>query len=261
MPKKNGVPIRIAHSHNGSYEKTVKGYILHIFSRFSKYFSTYNWACSEIAGKYLFGRKRFEVIYNGIDINKFKFDSELRKNKRNELKIKENEFVIGHIGRFELQKNHKFIIKLLNELKKENDNIKLLLIGIGKYKKNIEKKVNKLNLEKNVLFLGTRKDVNTLYQAMDCFILPSLYEGLPLVGVEAQINNLYCIFSNTITKELKISEKSYYLNTKNLKEWKNKINEIQLSNRKELLEIDAKKFDIIEISKRIQERYINYGKE
>ena len=126
-----GVPVRIAHSHNGSYEKTIKGYILHVFSRFSKYFSTCNWACSKVAGKYLFGKKKFEIVYNGIDTNKFQFNPKIRKNKRNELNIKESEFVIGHIGRFELQKNHKFIIKLLNDLYKDNKNIKLLLIGIG----------------------------------------------------------------------------------------------------------------------------------
>ena len=261
IAKKNKVPVRIAHSHNGSYEKTIKGYILHVFSRFSKYFSTCNWACSKVAGKYLFGKKKFEIVYNGIDTNKFQFNPKIRKNKRNELNIKESEFVIGHIGRFELQKNHKFIIKLLNELYKDNKNIKLLLIGIGKYKNDMEKKVKELNLEKNIVFLGTRNDVDELYQAMDCFILPSLYEGLPLVGVEAQINNLYCLFSNTITKELKISEKSYYLNINNLNEWKNKISEIQLLDRQKLYEINVKKFDITEISKKIQERYIKYGKK
>lgn len=255
IAKINNIPVRIAHAHNGSYEKSIKGFILHVFSRFSKCFSTNNWACSEIAGKYLFGKKPFEVIYNGIDIKKFEFNGEVREQKRKELNIDDDIFVIGHIGRFELQKNHEFIINLFNELNKENKKTILILIGEGKLENKIKEKVKKLNLEKAVFFLGVRNDVNELYNAFDCFILPSIYEGLPVVGIEAQIANLNCLFSDKITPELLISNNALRLPLRTDK-WVNSLINFKKTDRKGV--INLKKFNIKDISKKIQERYEEY---
>lgn len=239
LAKKNDIPIRIAHSHNGNYEKSLKGFILHLFSRFSKFFSTDNWACSEVAGKYLFGKSKFEVIYNGINCENFLFNNNIRKKKREELEIKPNDFVIGHIGRFEFQKNHEFIIDLFDKLYKKDNNLVLLLIGEGKNERKIRDKVEKLHLTERIKFLGVRKDVNEIYQAMDCFILPSLYEGLPVVGIEAQINSLPCLYSNKITDELKISDRAEFLEL-NLNVWYNKIMEIRTQNNREMLIVSDK---------------------
>ena len=260
LAKKNNIPVRIAHSHNGNYEKTLKGFILHLFSRFSKFFSTDNWACSEIAGKYLFGEKKFKVIYNGIDIKRFEFNEEVREQKRKELNIDDDIFVIGHIGRFELQKNHEFIIDLFNKICKSKSNVRLLLVGEGTLEEKIRDKTKKLNLENKVLFLGVRKDVNQLYQAMDLFILPSLYEGLPVVGVEAQISGLPCFFSNNITREVKISEETFFekINNSEIEIWKKNILEKINENNDRKRKIFDDKFDIKKIVEEICELYYEY---
>lgn len=256
IAKKNKIPIRIAHSHNGSYEKTVKGFILHIFSRFSKKFSSHNIACSNLAGKYLFGKKSFIVIPNGIDVKKFEFNENIRKIVRNELNLS-NEYVIGHVGRFELQKNHRFLIETFNEKLKENSNYVLLLVGEGKYEKEIKKLVKELNIQNKVKFLGVRNDMNRLYQAMDCFILPSLYEGLPVVGVEAQASGLKCLFSDTITKELKITPNAVFISLKSKQKWLEEIdNDNNFENRKKFAKIVAQDFEIKNISKKLEKFYL-----
>lgn len=253
----NKVPIRIAHSHNGSYEKTLKGFILHIFSRFSKLFSTDNWACSYVAGKYLFGNQKFEIVYNGIDTSKFEFNKDIRKIKRRELGIDESTFLIGHIGRFELQKNHKFLIRMFEKCQKENSKIKLILIGEGKLEQEIKKMIENLKIDSNVDLLGLRKDVNELYSAMDLFVLPSLYEGLPVVGIEAQTSGVSCIFSKNITNELKMSNNSYFMDIENdddVENWKMKV--LEIKNKKvERSKITNSKFDIKQIAKEVCIKY------
>lgn len=257
VAKINKVPVRIAHSHNGSYEKTLKGFILHIFSRLSKFFSTDNWACSDVAGKYLFGKQNFEIIYNGIDTSKFKFNNDIRAMKRKELGIDESTFLIGHIGRFELQKNHKFLIKMFENCLKEDSKIKLMLIGEGKLEQDIKKMTEELEINPYVGFLGLREDVNELYNAMDVFVLPSLYEGLPVVGIEAQISGVPCLFSDSITRELNISSNSYFMNIEKedaIENWKRKVIEIKRE-KIERNRIENSKFDIKQIAKEVCMKY------
>lgn len=221
IAKKNGIPIRIAHSHNSDYEKTLKGYILHLFSRFSKTFATDLWACSKTAGEYMFKNRKYEIIHNAIDIDKFAYNDDVRKKIRKEKNITDK-FVVGHIGRFDLQKNHEFLIDVFSEIQKVEPNSVLISIGCGDRQKIIEEKVKKLNLESKVIFEGIVNNSYDYYQAMDCFILPSIYEGLPLVGVEAQISGLPCFFSDSITNELKLSDNAKFISL-NLspKEWAN----------------------------------------
>lgn len=260
IAKKHKVPIRIAHAHNGSYEKTLKGFILHLFSRFSKYFANHYVACSNVAGRYLFGKRKFEIIYNGIDIDKFLFNQNIRNEVRKNFNIEENDFVIGHIGRFELQKNHKFLIDMFDDFYKQVPSSKLILIGEGKLREKIEKKVKELGIEKHVLFLGIRNHINELYQAMDCFVLPSLYEGLPVVGVEAQISGLYCLFSEKITNELKISENCKFLNINNTDDWIAEIKKINLNENRKEAKTNFDSYNINNIAKNLQEKYLIYEK-
>ncbi len=254
IAKKNGVKIRIAHSHNGSYEKTIKGFILHLFSRFSKFYSTDNIACSRIAGEYLFGKRQFEVIYNGIEIEKFKFNNTIREKKRKELGISKNMLVLLNVGRFELQKNHNFLIDIFEKFNKIHTNSLLLLAGEGKLEKKIKEKVKEKNLNKKVKFLGVRNDINEIMQASDMFLLPSLYEGFPVVGVEAQYSGLKCMFSSKITNEIKILENSVFLDINNINKWVNELENYETLNREE--EIDDK-FNIKKIAKDIEKRYLN----
>lgn len=206
------MPVRIAHSHSTSNPKEWKKNLLKNALRpFSKKYATDYFACSELAGRYLFGDKTFnkgevKIIHNAIDVEKFKYDPEARKKLRKEIGIKDSDFVIGHIGRFVEQKNHRFLIDIFTKVKKEKKNAKLVLVGQGPLREEIEERVKNLGLEKDVFFLGQRSDTNKLYSVFDVFCLPSLYEGLPVVGVEAQANGVPCVFSDRITKEIFVSQ-------------------------------------------------------
>lgn len=226
--KKAGVPVRIAHSHSTSNPREWKKNLMKNALRpFSKVWATDYFACSELAGRYLFGNKAFDkgevkIIRNAIDVEKFKFDPEARKKLRKEIGIADDDFVIGHIGRFVEQKNHRFLIDVFAEVKKKEEKAKLVLVGQGPLREEIEQKVKDLGLEKDVCFLGQRSDTNKLYSVFDVFCLPSLYEGLPVVGVEAQANGVACIFSNNVSKETRIDPTSIFLNN-DIEPWKDKI--------------------------------------
>ena len=208
--KKAGVPVRIAHSHNTSIDKDFK-YPLKQYFRFRITSAANHYlACGEEAGKYLFGNKEFKVIPNAVDASKFYFNESVRQNKRKELGYTK-EFVVGHVGRISYQKNHKFLIEVFNELQKLETNAVLMLVGVGEKEPEIREQVKRLKLEEKVRFLGNRSDVNELYQAMDVFVLPSLFEGIPVVGIEAQFADLPCIFSDKIPKEVCFSEKADFL--------------------------------------------------
>lgn len=212
-----GVPVRIAHSHSTTNKKEKKKNLLkQVLRPFSKVFATDYMCCSELAGRWLFGNKEYDngnvyLLNNAIDLDKFKYDEEKRKEKRKELNIEDSTFVIGHVGRFVEQKNHRFLIDIFNEVHKQKENSILLLAGQGPLMEEMKEKVRNLGLEKNVEFLGQRSDINELYQAFDVFCLPSLYEGLPVVGVEAQATGLLCMLSDDMTKETKILQSTQFL--------------------------------------------------
>ena len=184
IAKKAGVPIRIAHSHSTSNKKEWKKNILKMILRpFSKLYANKYFACTEYSGKWLFGkkvveRKELNVINNAIDLKKFEFNKNTREDLRKKLGIKEDVLVIGHVGRFMKQKNHEFLIDVFEKAIKQDDNIYLILVGQGPLEDKIKEMVKEKGIEDKILFLGQRNDVNKLYQAMDIFVLPSLYEGL-----------------------------------------------------------------------------------
>lgn len=224
------VPIRIAHSHSTTNKKEKKKNLLKQMLRpFSKLFATEYMCCSELAGRWLFGNKKYDngevyLLNNAIDLEFFQFNEKIRKEKRKELKINNDMLVIGHIGRFVEQKNHKFLIDIFNELHKKEKNSILLLAGQGPLMNEIEEKVESLGLKDSVKFLGQRNDVNELYQVFDVFLLPSLYEGLPVVGVEAQASGNLCYLSDNMTKETKVLDSTIFMNlSNNAEEWADNI--------------------------------------
>ena len=229
--KKAGVPVRISHSHSTSNIKEWKrNLIKNLLRPFSKRYATDYFACSELAGRYLFGNKAFDrgevkIIHNAIDIDKFRFDEVARKKLRKEFGIKDSTIVIGHVGRFVQQKNHTFLVDVFKEYHEKNSDSKLLLVGSGPLENKIKKKVEKLGLKNSVLFLGQRDDINKLYSVMDIFCLPSLYEGLPVVGVEAQATGLPCMFSDRITDDI-IASKNVILIGLDLRKWFTVLNSI-----------------------------------
>lgn len=264
--KKAGVKVRIAHSHSTTNKKEWKKNLLkQVLRLFSKVYATDCMCCSELAGRWLFGDKAYEsgkvyLLNNAIDLDKFKYNEKLRKEKRKELGISDDTLVIGHIGRFVAQKNHTFLIDIFNEVHKKNNNSVLLLAGQGPLMEEIKNKVKELKLNDSVRFLGQRNDVNELYQAFDVFCLPSLYEGLPVVGVEAQASGLLCILSNAMTKETKVFDITKFISLNNTpKDWADSI----LDDVKKYKRIDtskemtSKNFNIKEEAKKLEKYYLN----
>ena len=218
VAKKYGINIRIGHAHTTNQSKTIKGILKRILSAPFKYTTTINLACSSEAGKYLYGNKPFNVINNGIDFRRFDYDKKIRLKIREELNLKD-ELVIGHIGRMDNAKNQIFLINLLTKI--EDKRIKLVLVGDGELRKYLEDKVKRLSLTDRVIFLGVRDDVNLIYNAFDIFMFPSLFEGLPLTLIEAQINKLPCFVSSNITRECIISNNINFLDLDDIDSWKN----------------------------------------
>lgn len=224
IAKRNGIKVRIAHSHNTNTEKTIKGFIKSLLIKPLKYISTHNFACSSEAGEYLYRKKKYEVIPNSIDLEKFKFNENVRKIYREKLNINEK-LVIGHIGRFEKQKNHKYILDVFKAVHDIKENAFLLLAGSGSLLEKMVDYSKQLGIYDNILFLGVIDNAHEFYQALDVFILPSLFEGLPVVGVEAQVSGVRCLFADNISKEILISDYSQFLpiDRENIDDWKEQI--------------------------------------
>lgn len=219
--KRASIPVRIAHSHStsgkGEYSKNAMKWVLR---HFANIYPTARAACSERAGRWLFGEKYdFTLFYNAIDLERFKYDAGKRKRTRDELGIENDTFVIGHMGRFMAQKNHSFLITAFAKFLKFEPNSLLLLAGNGDHIGQIEDLATKLGVADRVRFLGYRSDSDCLYQAFDCFALPSLYEGLPLVAVEAQCSGLHCLLSTAITREVALTEGVEFLDIDSADEW------------------------------------------
>lgn len=230
--KKAGVPFRIAHSHNTAIDKDFKYPLKQYFRLKINTVCNERLACGQEAGKFLFGNKKFKVIPNAIDAEKFYFDEEIRYKKRTEIGITD-EFVIGHVGRISYQKNHKFLIEIFNELLKIEPNSILLLVGVGEKEEEVRKQIHKFGIDEKVRFLGNRSDVNELYQAMDVFVMPSFFEGIPVVGIEAQFADLPCVFSDKVPEEVKFNDKCEFVSLeKSAEEWAKSIRKNIIENQR-----------------------------
>lgn len=200
-----GVPIRINESISMGHIADKKTYIKNILKPFSKLFSTHFMSNGETCGRWQFGDKAFEdgkvtVFKTVVDTEKHGYDIELRKKCREELGLKDN-IVFGHIGRLTEQKNTLFIIDIFKEIYDKEKKARLVIIGDGNLREEMIQKINKEGLCEVILYLGRREDIHQFYNAFDAFLLPSLYEGLPVVGVEAQCSGLPMFFSTEIAKE------------------------------------------------------------
>lgn len=224
-----GVPVRILHNHSTDTKaEPLRTFVKHLLRPFARLFANKYWACSKLAGEWMYGKQavadgKVTIINNAIDLKQFAFDEAKRKKLRKELGLQDC-FVIGHVGRFMKQKNHDFLVDIFAEVAKKQDNAKLLLIGDGPLREQIENKVKTLGLNEKVIFTGVRSDVADLYNAMDVFVLPSFYEGLPVVGVEVQANGLPFLCSSNVTREILISDRIELVELeKGAKAWAEKI--------------------------------------
>lgn len=196
------IPIRIVHAHNSSCQgRSVE--IQHKLNRDMAYcMSNVHYACSSAAAKWFFKDKDAEIVKNGIDLDKFKYDTQLRQSKRHELGIEDDCVVIGHVGRFVPEKNHALLIDIFKQYVALVPTARLMLVGNGPLLNEMQSKVKELGLEDSVLFLKERSDVNELMQAMDVFVMPSVFEGAPYVLIEAQAAGLPCLISNRINQDI-----------------------------------------------------------
>ena len=204
VAKKMGVPVRISHSHNRPLGVNPKLIVRYYFRFMLKFYNTHMFACGEEAGDWLYGKKNRNnviIMNNAVDANQYRYNPKVSKKMKKQLGI-EGKKVIGHVGRFFPQKNHGFLIDIFNEIHKKDKDTVLLLVGGGELddalKNQIKEKVRNLGLEDAVQFLGVREDVDRIVQTFDVFLLPSLFEGLPVTMVEAQAAGLPCVISDKV---------------------------------------------------------------
>lgn len=224
VAKRAGIKKIFVHSHCAAERKTLRYRIVKlIMSPLMILYPTDYLACSQIAGEWKYPRaivkNKMRILKNGVEIDKFVFDKKKRDIFRKQLGIENKDFVIGHVGRFSYQKNQEFLIELFEEVKKKEKNSKLLLIGNGETIEKIKGMVKRIGFEKDVFFIGNVNNVNDYLHIMDVFVLPSRYEGLPIVGVEAQAAGLPILVSANVSKELKITECVQYIDLKDKADW------------------------------------------
>lgn len=221
IAKKMGVKCRIAHSHIDKTTEGLKGMIKSVNKLFINSVSTSRFACSEQAGKWLFGRKvDFKVFANAIDTSKFCFNETIRNDVRKSLNIGNDTIILGNIARFNIQKNHTFIIDVFAAFIKKHADARLLLLGEGELLDEIKNKTAALGLMDKVIFAGAVGNANEYLNAMDVFLFPSLFEGLGIVAIEAQTNGLPVVMNYTLPRELDITPLTHRLPlTSPLAEW------------------------------------------
>lgn len=216
--------ITIGHSHctSPNNERGIKAKLFQYYCDQVEHHSDYCLACSKDAGKWLFPSKSFRVLNNAIDVQKFRYEKTIAKEVRKELKLGDS-FIIGTVGRFNLQKNPLGIVDIFYHIQLHRPDSRLIWVGDGPMRNETEEKAKSLGLEKKVLYLGVRSDVPRLLQAMDAFILPSYYEGLPVSLIEAQAAGIQCFCSNMITTEVAITNCCHFLSLDNKSEWAQRI--------------------------------------
>ena len=220
----------IAHSHNTDGKIGIKDFIYKIFTLNTRNIADFFFACSQAAGVDRFGKKIatnekiYKVLNNAINLDEFCYDENKKISIRNEFKLGDDALIIGHIGRFNEQKNHKFLIDIAKSTINKNKKVVFILVGDGSLKPEIESLVDKYEIRKNVIFTGVRSDVSNFYSGFDLFLFPSFYEGLPVTVIEAQASGLKCLLSDTITKEVDITGLVEYMSLNNSAEkWAEKI--------------------------------------
>jgi glycosyltransferase EpsF len=263
---KAGVPVRISHSHSTAGKgETVKNAAKAILRTKANRWCTHRFACSRFAGEWLFGKDAtFEIMYNALELDQFYFSAQARAEARAGLGLADSQVVVGHVGRFMPQKNHAFLVDAFARACERRDDLVLLFVGSGEDKTLVERLVAERGLSDNVRFLGQRTDVGQLYQAFDVFVLPSLYEGLGLVGVEAQAAGLPCILSDAITREVDVTSTCDFLPISDPEVWADALCRIEPKRNTERASIDHGNFidyDIMRQGAWLTDRYLKLYEE
>lgn len=271
-----GVKKRIAHHHQAysvsalsqaegpnriSFRALTRNLLCALFRIPCKMFATHWLACGEVAaingwGKNAVKNGKVTILPNAIDPDRFKFSEGSRQEIRAKFGIKDGDFVIGHVGRFFPEKNHKFIIRLFEEVLRQRANSYLLLVGNGPLQQKIQGTVQKLGLENRVIFAGLQKDVVPFYCAMDVLLLPSTREAFPMTLVEAQYNGLPCVVSEAVPRETAITDSVYPLPIDDFKPWCERLGLMELAVDREQPQIKSGRFDIRNCYKILESLYL-----
>lgn len=265
--KKYGVTTRIIHSHNArgadGMVKRVRNFVL---NKWGICYANRYMACSVAAGEYLFGKKACDkgqvtVLNNAIALEKYHYNAEKRKKLREALGVGD-ELLLGHVGRFAEQKNHMGLLTIFAKLCEQEENVKLLLLGDGERKDAVMQRAEELQIQERVIFAGVVENVNEYMSAMDVFLLPSLYEGLPVVGVEAQAAGLPCLISDRVSRETKLTERVWFLDIDDTQAWCEGICKLQVSERNRnwdcTAQSDLDNFDITKQAMRLESLYRSF---
>lgn len=263
--KRSNIPVRIYHAHGAGLEYDWKYLMKAVCKKMIKYQCNHKFICGEKAGRFYFGDKTindgdFYLIPNAIDIRRFVYSPEIRRELREKYGLS-NKKIIGHVGRFSYEKNHEFLIRVFYESWKIDDSLFLVMLGDGVNWNKIRTLVEQLGIANHVLMLGNIPNVNEWYQAFDLFMLPSIREGLPVVGIEAQAADLPCIFSTAVTSEVRLGDRTQFIALDaSLGIWRNAVlsalNHVyrRSDNYQKLTE---KGYNIIEEAKKISDLYIS----
>lgn len=263
IAKKHGL-VTIAHSHSTSNGSGISAAVKNIMQLPIRYRADYLFACSDKAGKWLYGEKatmqsNYRMVLNGVDLQRFAFNAEKRIQMRNKLGIDKDTFVLGHVGRITVPKNHKFLVELFAEYHKGNANSKLLLVGDGELFEEVKQQIAQLGINDAVVMVGSKTNTEDYYQAMDVFVFPSLWEGLPVSVVEAQANGLQCLLSDVITHDVDLTDQVKYLSLNEKKIW---LAEIAVAQKKKRMAATAENmlklqpFDAVVVAKKLQDFYL-----
>lgn len=262
MAKKYGIKNIMVHSHSSSTDIRKRKIVQKLLRRKLTKIANVKLACSKEAAQWMFSKKMLKekeckIIRNGIYVDNYKWDEEKRNEVRKKLQLEEK-FVVGHVGRLSSAKNHMFLLEVFQEILKKQTNSVLLLVGDGELRSKIEKKVQELNIEKRVIFLGNKENVNEYLQAMDVFVFPSLFEGFGLAALEAQISGLYCFLSDIMVKDINVTNLVEFISLdKTPKQWAKIILDNKEYKRESKVDIVKKeKYDIIDTTKKLEEIYL-----
>ena len=263
--KRGGIPIRIIHSHNSNNQRELNLWHKHQEKRNRKNldkYATHLLACSKVAGDWMFGCDRnFKIINNAIKLSDFKYNKGDRKIIRKEIAIKDK-FTIGMIGSLSMQKNPEFGVKVFAYVQQKFPDSILLMVGEGELKESVQQTIKKFNLQDKVKLLGRREDVATIMSAIDCFLMPSKFEGFPFAMVEAQAAGLPCVVSDTISRETDLTGNVHFLSLDApIEEWAQKIIDVRITENRglgaELLK--QKGYDVSDNIKYVEGILLNEG--
>ena len=250
--------VRIAHSHNTKCGNDRLDKMLRpLFYRAY----THGMACGKMAGKWLFQERDYCILPNGRNLEDYKYDSSIRKQIQEQFDLKDF-FVVGHVGRFNKQKNHKFLVEIFAEIKKIREDAELVLIGEGNLQNDIIQKVERMNLSKYVHFLGVRDDVNKIMQTFDALLFPSLFEGLGIVLIEAQAAGIPCFTSkDVVAKEAGITSLCHYISLDNTaRQWAEYLLDNMDKKKDRYKEIEEAGYDLKTNTEWLEEFYVNAAK-